>query len=189
MSFSMNVNLAEVAPAGQVQKSLPTGLYPCRITKCFGKNKNGKNTAVFILEVTDGDCKGITSVTSLLVAQSKEDGSVYFWRALAESCGYTQDEIIEVSSWEDYHFLDKECQIRYTAGNKEEGIWSKTSFLSSESYEIALAKDEKAEDTKKLNSLPSTTINTSPKIDVSAPPQGTKDSLNNLVSNVSNPFD
>ena len=147
MSFKMSINLGNTQAGGQPQRTLKSGVYKGKIGKVEGRN--GGTRAMFVIEVTEGDMSGLTAVTSMKIPTSRTDGVLYYWRALAESCGYTQSEIAEVDAWEDHHFMDRECYFEFQQGDKDAGIYEKVTWLlpsvfnlAKERFESKLAKVE-----------------------------------------------
>ncbi len=138
MSFKMSFSLNNIEAGGQPSKrlSLESGVYKVKITKIESKNNNSR--AMFIAEVTDGEFAGSTAITSMKIPTSRTDGVIYYWRALAESCGYSDNEISQIPAWEEDHFQDKSAFLKFKKGDESKGIYSKVTWLTPDNYHVAL---------------------------------------------------
>jgi len=141
MSFEMKFSLAKSYPAGQPAKKLVSGIYKGRIGKVEGKNEGTR--AMFVIEVTEDPLMaGLTAVTSMRIPTSSDDKVLYYWRALAESCGYSREEIEKIESWNDKHFLGRECYFEYTEPNKRTQTYAEVKWLVPSLVEIARKRFE-----------------------------------------------
>lgn len=172
MSFKMSINLGNTQAGGQpseTTRKLASGVYKGKIGKVEGKNANTR--AMFVIEVIDdAEMSGLTAVTSMKIPTSRTDGVLYYWRALAESCGYSDEEISGVDAWEDHHFSGKECFFEYQEGDKDKGIYSKVTWLIPSVFEFAKERFE-SKKSKAAKTEPEKTANKSvQKIDVGENP-------------------
>ena len=154
MSFKMSFSLNNIEAGGQPRKevALESGVYKGKITKV--EAKNGGSRAMFMMEVTDeGDFKGSVAFTSMKVPTSRTDGVIYYWRALAESCGYSDGDIAQIPAWEDDHFLEKDCFFKFKKGDESKGIYSKVTWLTPNNYGVAF-NNFKKEPVKKSSPNP-----------------------------------
>jgi hypothetical protein len=123
----MNLNLGEIKAAGRSSQKteLDDGHYKMNIDRLDVKN----GRVLFILKVTDGDYAGCSCITSLKIAESITDGVIYYWRAAAESVGWTSDQISGISEWTGDHFLNRIAHVRFTKGDRDKGIYDRVELL------------------------------------------------------------
>lgn len=135
MSFEMKISLKNTYAGGQPARKLKSGIYKATIGDCKGRDEGQR--AMFVLEIIDDpEMTGLTAVTSMRVPTSSEDKVLHYWRAAAESCGYSWEAINEVTVWTDTHFKGKECFIEYKAGDKKKEIYSEITWLTPSSFRI-----------------------------------------------------
>jgi hypothetical protein len=132
MAFKMSINMGSVQAGGQVKRPLESGCYIGKIGKVEGRN--GGTRAMFVVEITEGEFSGHSVATSMKVPTSRTDGVLYYWRALAESCGYSNDEIAEVNGWEEHHFVDRQVYFEYLTKD-DNGGYDKVSWIVPSNFE------------------------------------------------------
>lgn len=138
MSWSMNFSLKGKIAGGQPPK-LKSGTYKGKITKA---EQRESNRIMFVIEVIeDPEEAGNTAVTSLAIPKTAEDKVLMYWRGLAESCGYSREEIEERSGWTQEDFKDKVCMFKYEAKSKTQE-YAKVTWLSEYSYRRLKTREE-----------------------------------------------
>jgi len=184
MSFSMNLNLGEIKAAGSSSQKteLDDGHYKMKIDRLDVKN----GRVLFILKVTDGDYAGCSCITSLKIAESITDGVIYYWRAAAESVGWTSDQISGISEWTGDHFLNRIAHVRYTKGDRDKGIYDRVELLPpaiwEESAENGTVPSNKP--VAKGKSPQQSQPQTKPEKTVSQPQTNARSALNNILNGV-----
>ena len=87
--WDFDVNLSGLqAPTGKGGNKLPTGYYRVLITDMYINPERNANRVIIKYEVAEGPFMGIVRTDGMNRPQSGEDNVRYYWRGLAESCGY-----------------------------------------------------------------------------------------------------
>ena len=190
MTFKMTINLGNVQPSKSVKKDLVTGVYKCKITKMEGKQPivvdgkiDGYKRGMWVFQVVeDGDYNGCTTIHSMNTPKDGNDWIARLWLDSLLSCGYDMDEIVDMPEYDESIYVNRECYIQFTAPSDNGGQYSKVRFLPSEDDYITLKERGVSTEAKKAKATAkSTPTNSSPKIDVKAPPTG---DLNSLIDGI-----
>jgi hypothetical protein len=90
--WGFDVNLSDVqAPTQLGNVTVPEGYYRASITDMY-KAQNKPNRVVIKLKMLD-DFAGVTRTDGMNRPKNSEDNVRYYWRALAESAGYTPAQL------------------------------------------------------------------------------------------------
>ena len=139
--FEMNLSLKGKYAAGQPARKLVSGIYKGVIGKVEGRNEGTR--ALFVIEVIDDkEMAGLTAVSSMRIATSKDDKVLHYWRAAAESCGYSHEEINEINNWNDKHFKGRTCWFEYKAGDKKNDVYPEVIWLVPSAVKLAVKRFE-----------------------------------------------
>lgn len=119
--WNFDVNLSGLqAPTG-MSTALPEGFYKMKITDMYVGEKPGR--VIIKSQVIEGPFAGTIRTDGLNMPKDENDNVRYYWRALAESAGYTPAQLdagqvnLTRSS-----FVDKEAHLRYTPKDEEKGL-------------------------------------------------------------------
>ena len=135
MSFEINFSLKDKYPANQPNTKLLSGIYKGTIGDCIIKDE-GKRILFVIEVIEDPDMTGLTAVSSLRIPTSEEDKVLFYWRALAESCNYSPEEINDIEKWNKGHFQGRTCHFEFIQGDKAKRIYPEVTWLTPRSYRI-----------------------------------------------------
>jgi hypothetical protein len=127
--WTIDINLAGVA-AATGNRQLPEGQYKAVINDAYIKPEN-PGRVVFRLTVSEGPFAGIIRTTGINVPAGDDDRVRYYWRALAESVGYTaaqlDDGTVTLSMGS---FKNRVAHIDYTPADPTNGKqYDSVSFL------------------------------------------------------------
>lgn len=120
-SWIFPVNLSGLqAPTGKSAIFLPEGYYIGRIKDMYINKEKNPGRVIIKLEVTEGEFAGVIRTDGLNTPTTGEDKVRYYWRGLAEACGYTSAQLdagqVQLGP---SVFVGKPVTFRYTP--KEEG--------------------------------------------------------------------
>ena len=145
----MKLSLSGKYAGGQPARRLVSGIYRGRIGKVEGRNEGTR--AMFVIEVIDDpEMSGLTAVSSMRIATDPQDKVLHYWRAVAESCGYSKEEIEGTVSWSDKHFLHKECWFEYKEGDKRKDKFPEVIWLIPSVVEYARKRFEVRKEAEEL---------------------------------------
>lgn len=92
--WGFDVNLSGlVAPTGKGGSVLPSGYYSVTLTDLYINPDKSPNRVIIKCEVAEGPFMGAVRTTGLGMPTSPDDKVRYYWRALAESVGYTPAQL------------------------------------------------------------------------------------------------
>lgn len=92
--WDFDVNLSGVvAPTGRNGNSVPSGYYKVTLTDLYVNGEKNPNRVIIKVQVSDGPFKGAIRTSGLNKPSSAEDKVRHYWRALAESSGYTAAQL------------------------------------------------------------------------------------------------
>ena len=93
-NWDFEVNLSGVqAPTGKGAANMPEGYYGVDLTDLYVNLQRNPNRVVIKAQVNEGPYKGGYLTTGLGKPKSDDDKVRHYWRALAESAGYTTKEL------------------------------------------------------------------------------------------------
>lgn len=129
--WSFDVDLVGLpAPTGQ-NAELPVGFYEVKITDTYINKDRNANRVIFKFEVSKGPFAGTMRTDGLGIPSSAEDKVRYYWRARAESVGYTAAQLDDGEvTLSPKIFTGKTAFIKYSPGDKEAGIYQEILWLS-----------------------------------------------------------
>jgi hypothetical protein len=93
--WSFNVNLSDVqgpTRAPGTVREVPTGFYQGLIKDCY-INPEKQERVVFKIEFTEPGFEGVIRTDGINIPRAADDKVRYYWRAVAESCGYTPTQL------------------------------------------------------------------------------------------------
>jgi hypothetical protein len=129
--WAINVNLSGlVAPSGNKNMEVPEGYYKATITDMYINAERNPNRVIIKLTINDAPFTGVVRTDGLGVPKDDSDKVRYYWRALAESAGYTPAQLDKgaISLGLDT-FKDRSVHVHYTPkGNGSE--YDKTEYLA-----------------------------------------------------------
>lgn len=92
--WSFEVDLVGVpAPTGQSNIEIPEGFYEVKILDTYINKDKNANRVIFKIEVAKGPYAGTVRTDGLGIPNGKDDKVRYYWRARAESAGYTTEQL------------------------------------------------------------------------------------------------
>ena len=92
--WSFDVNLSGVqAPKGMGSVELPEGFYQVLVTDCYTNPEKNAGRVIFKLQVSEGPFTGAVRTDGQNIPRSADDKVRHYWRAIAESVGYTSAEL------------------------------------------------------------------------------------------------
>lgn len=119
--WEFEINLSGIeAPTGKKAMSLPKGYYMVTITDMYINQDKNPNRYVIKGTVAEGAFKGAFVTDGISKVKSPEDNVRYYWRALAESVGFTPAQLDSGSlRLNKDSFIGKVGHILYTPKNPE----------------------------------------------------------------------
>lgn len=134
--WSFDIDLTGVpAPTGQTDIEIPDGFYEVKINDVYVNKERNANRVIFRFEIAKGPYAGVSKTDGLGMPQGKDDKVRYYWRARAESAGYTAEQLDQGSvSMKPSRFIGKTAFIRYTAP-KEDGEYANYIWLAPNEWE------------------------------------------------------
>lgn len=91
--WDFNINLSGIeAPTGKGQVKVPEGFYKVQITDMYTKPEKPNRVIIKTL-IADGPFKGQIRTDGLNMPSDANDKVRYYWRALAESVGFTPAQL------------------------------------------------------------------------------------------------
>lgn len=135
-SWTFDVNLGGLTVTGPIPKDLPKGFYKAKIEDMYVNLDKNPNRVVIKLVVTEGEFKGVIRTDGLSIPKSEEDKVRYYWRALAESAGYTPAQLdnggIKLGA---DSFKGREVHIQYTPKNEATGVqYDKVDYMTASDW-------------------------------------------------------
>lgn len=121
-SWDFEVNLSGVqAPTG-MDFSVPEGYYEVLVTDMYVNAEKNPNRVIVKATIADGNFKGLVRTDGLGKPQSDTDKVRHYWRALAESVGYTAAQLDSgaISLGRD-SFVGRQAYIRYIPADEAAG--------------------------------------------------------------------
>lgn len=92
--FSVNINLGGItAPTGMGNTQVPEGYYRAVVDDMYVNPDRNPNRVVIKLKLTDAPFAGVIRTDGLNLPKTEEDKVRFYWRALAESAGYTAAQL------------------------------------------------------------------------------------------------
>ena len=119
--WGLDINVSGLqAPTGA--RTLPSGYYKVEVSDMY-KNPEGKNPDRIVIKLTlQGEYAGVVRTTGLNPPRDAEDNVRYYWRALAESVGFTPAQLdagqVHLTP---NSFVSKVAHIRFTKKDPENG--------------------------------------------------------------------
>ncbi len=140
--WSMKINLKGVNAAGSIgtKKILENGHYIMTVTDTVYQSHNGQ--VRFNLVVAEGEYAGCKAAKWMRIAKDLGDSIIYYWKAAARSCGYSEEECDTIEAWSSNHFANRRAYIRYTKGDKEKNIFPNVEFLTPEVWQKSKGIEE-----------------------------------------------
>jgi len=129
--FKINMNLSGLnAPTGKRAMELPEGYYKGKVSDMYINAEKNAGRVVIKVTVAEGTYSGTIRTTGINVPKSDDDKVRYYWRGLAESCGYGPNDLdagnIEIGSGT---FVNRECFFRFTPKDLTSDGYEKVEFL------------------------------------------------------------
>lgn len=130
--WSVTLNVSGIqAATGKKSEPLPKGFYKATITDAYVNAERNANRVVFRMTVSEGGFAGSYCTTGLNKPKDASDNVRYYWRALAESVGFTSaqldaGEVVMTPA----SFIDRVAHIRYTPKEESGSGYTKVDFLT-----------------------------------------------------------
>lgn len=133
-NFSVAVNLTGVPAAGSGQ-NVETGFYKTLVDDMYVKPEK-PNRVIVRVKIAEGPFMGAVRTTGLNIPENAESKSRYYWRAFAESCGYTAAQLdtgaaVNLNA---QAFLGRVAHIKYTQKEHTGTGYDNTQFLTPEAW-------------------------------------------------------
>ena len=130
--WNFQVNLAGLqAPTGKGGNALPTGYYKVKLADLYINPDKNPNRVIIKAQVAEGPFAGVTRTDGLNMPKSGDDKVRFYWRGLAESCGYGARELdageITLSP---AAFMNKVAHIHFTAREDAEDGYENILWLA-----------------------------------------------------------
>lgn len=140
-NWSFDINLSGIeAPTGKAMTDLPKGFYQIQITDMYINETSNPDRVVIKTVVTDGAYKGMVRTDGLNRPKSAEDKVRYYWRALAESVGYSPTELDAGNiSFRPESFVGRQGYIHFVPKDKsakkgEPGFYEDITWLAKSTW-------------------------------------------------------
>ena len=92
--FSFGINLGGIkAPTGMGNVQVPEGYYRAKVDDMYVNPERNANRAVIKLEIIEAPYFGVIRTDGINLPRNDEDKVRYYWRAFAESAGYTAAQL------------------------------------------------------------------------------------------------
>jgi hypothetical protein len=92
--FTFGINLGGInAPTGQGNMHVPEGYYTGTVTDMYVNRERNAGRVIIKLTLIDAPYTGAIRTDGLGIPKNDDDGVRYYWRALAESAGYTPAQL------------------------------------------------------------------------------------------------
>lgn len=130
--WAINVNLSGlVAPSGNKNMDVPEGYYKATISDMYINAERNPNRVIIKLTINDMPFTGVVRTDGLGVPKDDSDKVRYYWRALAESAGYTPAQLDKgaISLGLDT-FKDRVVHVHYTPKGTNGSEYDRTEYLS-----------------------------------------------------------
>lgn len=138
MSWEVSINVAG-RQASTGSRALPDGVYAGRVTKVEpSETTTGKQQLKFVVEVADGEFKGIERMTWLTLPTEGDanlEVILNIWRTTLESLGHSIEDLDagDVAINEE-NLLNKDCHFSWKNGDKDAEIRPKFYFMTNEAF-------------------------------------------------------
>lgn len=113
--WAIEVNLSGISAASGKKTHLPGGFYTMKVERMYTRDQNPKRV-VIRLSVVGGEYAGVVRHTGINKPTSADDNVLYYWRALAESAGYSPAQLdagsVRLTA---AAFVGRETKVKYTA--------------------------------------------------------------------------
>lgn len=128
--WEFDINMAGIsAPTGKGSVELPEGFYEVNMHDIYINPEKSERVIIKVM-ISEGPFKGVIRTTGLGKPKSAEDKVRYYWRALAESSGYTPSQLdsgaVRLSP---SAFKGRKAFIRYTP-RPDEKSYEQIDFLA-----------------------------------------------------------
>ena len=119
--FTFGINLGGInAPTGQKNLHVPEGYYTGTVADMYVNRERNAGRVIIKIKLIDAPYTGAIRTDGLGIPKNDEDGVRYYWRALAESAGYTPAQLdAGTLNLGAAAFVGKTVHIKYVP--KEEG--------------------------------------------------------------------
>ena len=129
--FSFSVNLSGInAPTGNKNMEVPEGYYKGKLSDMYVNAERNPNRAVIKITMSEAPFNGVVRTCGLNLPKSDDDKVRYYWRGLAESCGYTPAHLDKgsITMGRDT-FVDREVHFHYVPKDKSTDGYEAVNFL------------------------------------------------------------
>ena len=92
-NWSFDINMTGLTVAAAVPKDVPKGYYKAKIDDMYVNLDKNPNRVIIKLTISEGEYKNAVRTDGLSIPKSEDDKVRYYWRALAESSGYTPAQL------------------------------------------------------------------------------------------------
>lgn len=119
--FTFGINLGGInAPTGQKNLHVPEGYYTGTVADMYVNRERNAGRVIIKIKLIDAPYTGAIRTDGLGIPKNDDDGVRYYWRALAESAGYTPAQLdAGTLNLGAAAFVGKTVHIKYVP--KEEG--------------------------------------------------------------------
>lgn len=130
--WDFEVNLAGlVAPSGKGGNVLPSGYYAVLLNDLYINLDKNPDRVIIKCAVADGPFMGAVRTTGLAKPKTQDDKVRYYWRALAESAGYTPAQLDKGEiSLGPATFKGRTAHVYYVTKEDSEDGFENLSFLA-----------------------------------------------------------
>ena len=147
MGFSISIPIGDVQSSKPRPENLPVGFYYGHVTKVELRQNN---RVMFVVRCINGELSteqddsvtGVSTVTSI----GLDAKLAKLWRTIAESVGYSDDEIAQIGgAWDSDHFINRDCFFEI----QERNGYLNLIFVSAKYFDYFKANFEKRRDEQK----------------------------------------
>jgi hypothetical protein len=130
--WDFNVNLSDVQAPTMLpgENNVPEGFYKARVKDMYINMDNNPDRVIIKHELT-GDFAGAIRTDGMNRPKDAKDNVRYYWRALAESAGYTAAQLDagEVT-FGPKTFIGKTVHFYYKPGDRKQGTYDRITYFA-----------------------------------------------------------
>lgn len=131
-NWTFDINLSGLTVQAAAPKDVPKGYYKAKVEDMYVNVDKNAGRVIIKLMISEGEFRGAVRTDGISIPKSEDDKVRYYWRAFAESAGYTPAQLdnggIKLSP---SAFKDREVHIHYIPKNEAAGVqYDKIEYLT-----------------------------------------------------------
>jgi hypothetical protein len=159
-NWSFDVNLSGLTVQAAAPKDVPKGFYKATVDDMYVNVDKNAGRVIIKLMISEGEFKGAVRTDGISMPKDENDKVRYYWRALAESAGYTPAQLDNGGiKMNPSTFKGREVHIHYIPRNEAAGVqYDKIEYLTPADFATRKANGASASSSPVLGGTKSDTV-------------------------------